>query len=521
MKNLFSGKCALVVDDFGEFRLSVKRLLEELGFTTVYTAGNGNDAIRSYIQYQPDLVLCDYNLGEGKNGQQVLEELHFREAFRYDCAFVLTTAERQMETVMGALEYKPDDYLTKPFNKTSLFQRIHRVIALKMQLKPVYRAMNKHEWALAIAELTAVDKKQPRLHAMSQQLLATCLERNNELNKALQVCRQVLQEREVGWALLMVGRICVRQQNYQPAKDSLLRLIKINNKVAEAYDLLATIAEQEQQPEQALEYLQDALSLSPHSVPRQRQMAIVAEQNDDWPRALKARRMAYKQGKNSVFQEPEDNVRLAATLLQAPPDSRNKRRIISECDQIIKDNAHKNKGHPRTALYQQLIHSQLLCMQGQQSKASQQLSTLTKEMKQIAALQDPELIKLCRSTLEQAQHPDVLADFESWVNEGSSTADNTHYSNRAGIEAYRQGDLSEAVALFEQALQAHPQSIIIRLNLLQALLKQQTLSPSPARDEQLTQLFSELGLMGNNHPQFSRLQQLKNSYRELKKAELS
>ncbi len=84
-----------------------------------------------------DVVLCDYNLGEGMDGQQVLEEAKHRRLVGYATVFVMITAENTMEMVMGAMEYKPDDYLTKPFNKELLKSRLEKLVARKRDLVPV------------------------------------------------------------------------------------------------------------------------------------------------------------------------------------------------------------------------------------------------------------------------------------------------------------------------------------------------------------------------------------------------
>ena len=69
----------------------------------------------SYKSY--DIVLCDYNLGAGQDGQQLLEELRYRHKLKNTSLFVMITAESSRDMVLGALEYLPDDYLTKPITQ--------------------------------------------------------------------------------------------------------------------------------------------------------------------------------------------------------------------------------------------------------------------------------------------------------------------------------------------------------------------------------------------------------------------
>jgi len=72
----FSGKTFLIVDDFQGMRTVIRDVLRNCGANSklVETAADGKDAIRLLGAQPFDVVLCDFNLGPGPNGQQVLEE---------------------------------------------------------------------------------------------------------------------------------------------------------------------------------------------------------------------------------------------------------------------------------------------------------------------------------------------------------------------------------------------------------------------------------------------------------------
>ena len=65
----------LVIDDFENFRMSIRQMIRSFGVEKIEVAGTGEDAVRRCENQHFDVVICDYNLGSGKNGQQVLEEL--------------------------------------------------------------------------------------------------------------------------------------------------------------------------------------------------------------------------------------------------------------------------------------------------------------------------------------------------------------------------------------------------------------------------------------------------------------
>jgi CheY-like chemotaxis protein len=71
-------------------------------------ASNGNTAVKQYTELRYDIILCDYNLGEGQDCRQILEEFHKRHLMFPGTLFLMATAETTSALVMGAVEYQPD-----------------------------------------------------------------------------------------------------------------------------------------------------------------------------------------------------------------------------------------------------------------------------------------------------------------------------------------------------------------------------------------------------------------------------
>ena len=135
----------LIIDDFSEFRLSLKQMVESFGALQVDTCTNADDALALYAEHYHKVILVDYNLGEGLTGLQLLEELNYRNLLRADTIFVLITGETAMDLVMGALEYRPDDYLAKPFTRNTLKARLDKLIRQNELLQPVYNSLIKNK----------------------------------------------------------------------------------------------------------------------------------------------------------------------------------------------------------------------------------------------------------------------------------------------------------------------------------------------------------------------------------------
>jgi CheY-like chemotaxis protein len=137
-------KSFLIVDDFSDFRSSVRSMLRELGVKDVDTADTGEQALKMCSQKSYDFILQDFHLGDGKkNGQQVLEDLMIEKLISHESVFVMVTAETSQAMVLSALEHEPDAYLTKPFNRSGLAQRLERLEQRKTLLKPILQALDR------------------------------------------------------------------------------------------------------------------------------------------------------------------------------------------------------------------------------------------------------------------------------------------------------------------------------------------------------------------------------------------
>ena len=127
----------LIVDDFENFRLSMRQILRNCGADKIESVANASAAVQYCAYNHVDVVLCDYNLGEGKNGQHILEELRYKKLLKRSSLFLMVTAETSKEMVMGAREYQPDGYLTKPINRAMLEKRLGGLIAQRNALLPI------------------------------------------------------------------------------------------------------------------------------------------------------------------------------------------------------------------------------------------------------------------------------------------------------------------------------------------------------------------------------------------------
>src|SRR3954466_11095668 len=103
-------KHCLIVDDIAGIRRLLRESLRNLGVKNVDQASSGGEAMNLISKTRYDIILCDYNLDEGKNGQQILEEARIRNYLLPSSMFIIISAEKTVESVMGAAEHQPDAY---------------------------------------------------------------------------------------------------------------------------------------------------------------------------------------------------------------------------------------------------------------------------------------------------------------------------------------------------------------------------------------------------------------------------
>lgn len=310
-KSLLADLRILVVDDFASMRALLLRMVGELGGEVAQTASDGEEAVSLIGAGRFDVVLCDYNLGDGKNGQQVLEEARHRGLLGHSCVFIMITAESQLAMVLGAIEHQPDEYLIKPFVKEVLLLRLQRAIARKKDLRPLDLALRDGDYAAALELCRQIAGRDPgRLHDM-QKLRAELYIGMGDYALAAAEFEQALAVREFPWARFGLGRVRTLQERYGEARDIFETLIAANRRFPEAYDWLARVLASQGDAAGAGQVLESAVAVSPRSVRRQRQLGQTALQCDRFEVAERAFASAIQQGRNSSLADPAEYVGLA------------------------------------------------------------------------------------------------------------------------------------------------------------------------------------------------------------------
>ena len=117
------GKKILVVDDDPNLVNVMKRTLEHIGYDIV-VAQDGKQAMRSFYEHRPDLVILDVMMPY-LDGFQVCQRI--REMA--DTPILMLTAKDTDDDIMKAIELGADDYLNKSFDIDVLINHVTVLLA--------------------------------------------------------------------------------------------------------------------------------------------------------------------------------------------------------------------------------------------------------------------------------------------------------------------------------------------------------------------------------------------------------
>jgi len=291
----------LIVDDFVGVRQLLRESLRSLGARHIDQASSGGEAIGLLQRMPYDVVLCDFNLGEGKNGQHVLEEVRMRHLLPPSSVWLMVSAEKSVEAVMGAAEHQPDAYLIKPITEGVLLTRLNRVWQKKQIFREIDQVYLEKDF-LRAARLCDTQVASHKLHeADLLRMKAALLLKAGEPDLAKDVYEKLLQDREYNWARTGVGKIRMANGDHDAARQMFSSVISENRFYIDAYDQLATSLQNIGKQEEACEVLERAAKLSPNSVPRQRNLGNAALKLGNIPLAEKAFRKCLAVGEYSIL----------------------------------------------------------------------------------------------------------------------------------------------------------------------------------------------------------------------------
>jgi tetratricopeptide (TPR) repeat protein len=308
-------KIGLLIDDMPEMRSAMRIQLADAGLEKCDTARNVKEAIDRLREKRYDLIVCDYNLGQGADGQQFLELVRRKQILPLSTAFLIVTGETGYEQVSTAAEYAPDDYLLKPFTADLLGTRIGRILDKKAALAPIHRHLGPGgDRAKALAACDALLAQGGRHLLDVLHLKGDLLAASGSNQEALALYEGVLQQRATPWAEVGKARILAALGQEDAAKDHLQHALAAYPNYLAAYDSLAQLVEKTDKAA-AQQIVERALQVAP-STQRQRRLGNLAMENKDYARAETAFRRTVEKDRTGFFKGHDDYVGLAKSCVE-------------------------------------------------------------------------------------------------------------------------------------------------------------------------------------------------------------
>jgi len=308
-------KRALLIDRYPNARSSLRIMLSALGVTSVHNAGSSAEVLRQVRSHHFDIILSDYQLEDGRDGQQLLEELRQQRLVALSTVFMLITSERAYHNVVSIAELAPDDYLIKPFTADELHGRLVRALYRKQFFAPLYEHLDNGAFGDALEACK-------RLLEQDSGFLFDLLRFKGEILNVLgrpaeaqAVYEEVLRQRMVPWARMGLAIALRSQQQLGEAETVTEALIADFPEFMAAYDFLADVREEMGKLPEAQQALQAAAMISPNNTARQRVVGDVAARNLDFQTAERAYGKVLERRRGSSLNNIDDYSNLARAML--------------------------------------------------------------------------------------------------------------------------------------------------------------------------------------------------------------
>lgn len=484
-----AGLTALIIEPHAGMRASIHNMLSASGMSRIEYAASASSAIRPLKSKAFDLVVCEYDLGEGQDGQQLLEDLRHNKLIPPSTIFVMVTAERNHDKVVSAAELMLNDYVLKPFTAEMLLERIAKAVDKRDALAPVQQMIDHGSLNEAIEACEVGERTHPRYQADFMRLRAEVHMMLGELDEAEALYSELFAKRSIGWARLGLATTLFMQNRLAEAESMLQTLVDERRQFLEAYDWLARTQEAMGRMKQAQQTLENAVHRSPYALQRLRRLGRVALETGDTDTAHRVFQQVVAKARFSEFREPEDHVRLVETSI-----SKGELQLVaSAIRELAKSLANVRKTPACRALATAMLHKH----NGDKQQAIAELEAAIAACREPIGMSNDTKITLARNCLQTGLEQGAVEVMTAVVGNASSSAAASRAMRvfreagredlakrvaresksqvvdlvAAGAEKARLGDYHGAVALMSEAAARLPENPQVIFNAAVAVLK--------------------------------------------------
>ncbi|GED68153.1 chemotaxis protein CheY [Brevibacillus reuszeri] len=121
----------MIVDDTAFTRLVLRNIFESLGFVVIAEADTGEDAVKNYCLFKPELVFMDISM-PGMNGLNASRKIMEIDS---EAKIIICSALVHRETVIKAIQAGARDFIAKPLQTERIEWAIQNVFGTDMYLQ--------------------------------------------------------------------------------------------------------------------------------------------------------------------------------------------------------------------------------------------------------------------------------------------------------------------------------------------------------------------------------------------------
>ncbi|MDX1452352.1 MAG: tetratricopeptide repeat protein [Oleiphilaceae bacterium] len=536
----YAKKRFLIVDELENFRFSTKNTLMSLGCKLVDTASNAQGVVSGFQNVNYDVILCNYELGKGKNGQELLEELRLKRLLKFTGLFFIISAEVERGKVMGTIENEPDGYLVKPVKPSDLRDRLVKALKMKDAMFDIDNAIDEGDYHSAIAYCDKKIADKDRYAVRCFKTKAWLLQKIGDWAQARSVYESVLKSNDYTWAQYGLARIYIKQKRYDEAEQLLNDIIAKDPDQVEAMDLLTEILRKKGDAEGAQQMVEQAINLSPNSLHRQLAYAELCQTNNKPEQAVEAFRKVVKLGEQSVYAKPQHYFEFSDFLAKegAKTDDPAFSAKSIEAFELLNKCTKRFSNIDEIKEQSQLVAANVHAILGDEEKARTILNEILGSDDNDLPELDPETFRVAAQALETlgeadraekllehaadlaTTNTDLMSDIYDQLNQsiGTEARQQAAKINKLGIKLYNDGKIEEAAKELKRAIPLTPRHISLNLNLVQVLLKLHRRNGDESLLKEIHSYLHKVRHIPSHHKEYPRYEYLKNQLAEREQA---
>jgi predicted Zn-dependent protease len=344
----------------------------------VVQAARAVDARRQLEYRSFDFVLCEQNFpAESMTGQDLLDDLRRNQLLPFSTIFIMITAEATYAKVAEAAESALDGYLLKPHKATQLGERLHQARVRKISLQEIFTAIEAEEFEKAAKLCLERFESKGLFWLYAARVGAELLLRVGRHSEAQKLYTAVVAAKTLPWAKLGVARAQLEAGQMTQATSTLENLISADPTFADAYDVMGRAQFEMGRFDKALETYKLASGLTPASISRLQNLAMMTYYGGNHEEAEKLLDRTVRMGLESKMFDCQTLVLLAFTRLENG-DRKGLQRCYDDFARLI-ERAPNNVRQRRLA---EIVAALNLIQQHQFAQSVESVRTLAKTISQ-------------------------------------------------------------------------------------------------------------------------------------------